>query len=263
LPVSSNDGLIDTSGSNSSVSSSDSCKSFSFYAHLKAVANRSSGNGLVFYASKNPTDAVLVMSQILGSAGGGFSVIGSMLAAQASVPHQDTALAISLLNLWTQAGGAVGAAIGASIWTKRLPEALNARLGSIHNATYINEIYGSIVVARAAEPRDQVIGGKSSPCHIPYPSSGTVRWRYLAYLDAGHYIFLAALILTAVPVVAGFFTSNFYLDTRHNTIEDKEIVMRSAEEVDENVIREKVAQAEEAARRDLGIAPEQYLHQRR
>jgi hypothetical protein len=101
------------------------------------------------------------MSQILGSAGGGFSVIGSMLAAQASVPHQDTALAISLLNLWTQAGGAVGAAIGASIWTKRLPEALTARLGGIHNATYIDEIYGSIVVARAAEPRDQVIGGES------------------------------------------------------------------------------------------------------
>jgi hypothetical protein len=199
------------------------------------------------------------MSQILGSAGGGFSVIGSMLAAQASVPHQDTALAISLLNLWTQAGGAVGAAIGASIWTKRLPEALNARLGSIHNATYIGEIYGSIVVARAAEPRDQVIGGQSIFSVHFYVWLG---WR-AAYLDAGHYIFLAALILTAVPVVAGFFTSNFYLDTRHNAIEDKEIVMRTAEEVDESVIREKVQAAEEAARRDLGIAPEQYLHQRR
>jgi hypothetical protein len=29
----------------------------------------SRGNGLVFYAYKNPSDAVLVMSQILGSAG--------------------------------------------------------------------------------------------------------------------------------------------------------------------------------------------------
>lgn len=108
------------------------------------------------------------MSQILGSAGGGFSVIGSMLAAQASVPHQDTALAISLLNLWTQAGGAVGAAIGASIWTNRLPEALNARLGGIHNATYIGEIYGSITVARAAEPREEVIAGKYPSSFYPY-----------------------------------------------------------------------------------------------
>lgn len=103
------------------------------------------------------------MSQILGSAGGGFSVIGSMLAAQASVPHQDTALAISLLNLWTQAGGAVGAAIGASIWTNRLPEALNKHLGNDLNSTQIADIYGSIVVARLAEPRDKVIAGRSSP----------------------------------------------------------------------------------------------------
>jgi hypothetical protein len=101
------------------------------------------------------------MSQVLGSAGGGFSVIGSMLAAQASVPHQDTALAISLLNLWTQAGGAVGAAIGASIWTNRLPEALAKHLGNDLSATEIAEIYGSIVVARAAEPREKVIAGTS------------------------------------------------------------------------------------------------------
>lgn len=84
-----------------------------------------------------------------------------------------------------------------------------------------------------------------------------------AYKEASHYIFLAALILTAIPVVAGFFTSNFYLDTRHNTIEDKVIVMRSEEETDEAVIREKVQAVEEAARRELGIAPAQALHQRR
>jgi hypothetical protein len=107
------------------------------------------------------------MSQILGSAGGGFSVIGSMLAAQASVPHQDTALAISLLNLWTQAGGAVGAAIGASIWTNRLPEALNKHLGNDLNSTQIADIYGSIVIARAAEPRDKVIAGSFPSSRAP------------------------------------------------------------------------------------------------
>lgn len=198
-----------------------------------------------------------------------------MLAAQASVPHQDTALAISLLNLWTQAGGAVGAAIGASIWTNRLPEMLTKHLSADLNATEIADIYGSILVARAAEPREKVVA---------------------AYQEAGYYIFLPALILTAVPVLAGFLTSNFYrasmsflfffslallpglfskhshevehrqnrtdmtVDTRHNVVEDKEVVMRPEEETEERVLREKVAQAEEEARRQLGIAPEQSLH---
>lgn len=114
-----------------------------------------------------------------------------MLAAQASVPHQDCALAISLLNLWTQAGGAVGAAIGASIWTNRLPEMLNKHLSADLTSTEIAEIYGSIIVARSAEPREKVIA---------------------AYLEAGYYIFLPALILTAAPVLAGFLTSNFYCE---------------------------------------------------
>ena len=50
------------------------------------------------------------------------------------------------------------------------------------------------------------------------------------------------------------------MDTRHNAIEDKEIVMRPEEETEESVVREKVARAEEEARRQLGLLPEQSLH---
>jgi hypothetical protein len=52
------------------------------------------------------------------------------------------------------------------------------------------------------------------------------------------------------------------VDTRHNVVEDKEIVMRPEEETEESVLREKVALAEEEARRQLGFAPEQALHRR-
>jgi hypothetical protein len=40
------------------------------------------------------------------------------------------------------------------------------------------------------------------------------------------------------------------------------IVIRTEEETDEAVIREKVQAAEEAARRDLGMTPELNLHRR-
>jgi hypothetical protein len=52
------------------------------------------------------------------------------------------------------------------------------------------------------------------------------------------------------------------VDDKHNAIEDKVVKFRSAEETDEAVIAEKVAEAEAEARRQLGFAPEQALHRR-
>lgn len=59
--------------------------------------------------------AELVWTQILIGMGGAFSVVGSRVASQASVPHQDLASVIALLSLWTSLGSAVGSAIGESI----------------------------------------------------------------------------------------------------------------------------------------------------
>lgn len=45
-------------------------------------------------------------------------------------------------------------------------------------------------------------------------------------------MFLPALILCFVPLIAGFLTSNFYLDDAHNAIEtNKKIVLRSEAEI--------------------------------
>jgi hypothetical protein len=72
-----------------------------------------------------------------------------------------------------------------------------------------------------------------------------------AYLDAGHYLFLASLILAFIPIIPGIITSNFYLDKRHNAVEAKEVIMRSEAETGDAAIRSKVAVVEEQARRDL------------
>lgn len=69
------------------------------------------------------------------------------------------AIAISLLALWTNIGGSIGSAISAAVWSNKLPKNLNKYLGSYLNATQIEDIYDSIVVARLAEPRDLVIKG--------------------------------------------------------------------------------------------------------
>lgn len=67
------------------------------------------------------------------------------------------AIAISPLALWTDISGSIGSAISAAVWSNKLPKNLNKYLGL--NATQIEDLYDSIVVARLAEPRDLVIEG--------------------------------------------------------------------------------------------------------
>lgn len=89
-------------------------------------------------------------------------------------------------------------------------------------------VYGSIQVARLAEPREEIIR---------------------AYLDTAWYMELPALLIALIPIVAGCLTTNFYLGTSHNAIEtQKEVVMRDSDEVQEDKIRAKAEAAEKAAR---------------
>lgn len=68
-------------------------------------------------------------------------------------------IAMALLALWTSVGGGIGNAISAAVWTDVLPKKLNEHVGSVLNATEIQEIYGSIVVAHLAEPKAEVRQG--------------------------------------------------------------------------------------------------------
>ena len=60
------------------------------------------------------SDAELVWTQILQGFGGGFAAVASQVGAQASVPHADVAVVTAVVLLWTEIGGSVGQAIGAS-----------------------------------------------------------------------------------------------------------------------------------------------------
>ncbi|KAL1689797.1 hypothetical protein GGG16DRAFT_93155 [Schizophyllum commune] len=197
------------------------------YLQLSGLCIRAIGQGIQLYAIKNPSTVVLVMAQVISCLGGSFSVVGSQVAVQASVPHQDMALAAAILSLWTGIGGGIGSAISASVWNDNVPANLAKYIGDTHNATEIADIFGSIIIARDTEPHDLVVK---------------------AYGDSIRPLFIAALVLSIVPILAGFYTTNFYLGTQHNAIEAKEVKILSADETTEEAIREKARRAEEALR---------------
>jgi hypothetical protein len=60
------------------------------------------------------------------------------------VPHQDLAIAIAVLALWTNIGGAISSAISASVWDRRLPANLDKYLGGTYNETFLAEVFGDI-----------------------------------------------------------------------------------------------------------------------
>ncbi|KAK4054221.1 hypothetical protein OIV83_001247 [Microbotryomycetes sp. JL201] len=175
------------------------------WLQLFGLCVRAIAMGLTFWAvGENATDVALVWSQILIGIGGGFSVVGSQVASQASVPHHDLATVISLLALWSQLGSAVGSAIATSIWTNKLPGRLQKHLGGILPDAEIAQIFGSITLARTLPVDVRALAIK-------------------AYDEVVYYLYLPALILAIVPIAAGLATTNFYLGKQTNAVESKEI----------------------------------------
>ncbi|WVQ89262.1 hypothetical protein IAS59_003015 [Cryptococcus gattii] len=199
---------------------------FSVLAGLvQRYTHKFNGMGLNYLSvNGNMSDGVIVMSRVLISIGGGISVTSSQVACQGSVAHQDMALAMAILALWTSIGGSIGSAISASVWNRRVPEALTKYLGSTHNATEIAEIFGSIVIARTTEPRDLVI---------------------TAYNEAVKPLYLAALIMSMLSLAFGILTYDIRLGKAHNSIEKRETVIRSEDEVSPEVIAAKAREVEE------------------
>jgi hypothetical protein len=167
--------------------------------------------GLIFWGvGPNATDVTLVMATLVVSLGGAFSVIGSQVASQASVPHHDMATAISLLSLWSSLGAAIGQAIASAIWTNMMPANLEYYLAGYANSTEIADIYGSITTARTQSPeiRAQVI--KAYDQTVQYP------------------MYLPALILAVIALVPAILTKSFYLGDNQNAVESKKVVARNS-----------------------------------
>lgn len=81
------------------------------------------------------------MSQFLSGAGSAFSSLGSQIASQASVPHQDLALVCALLLLWSSVGGAIGEAVAGQYWGSHMPENLRKYLPASVSDEEVSSFY--------------------------------------------------------------------------------------------------------------------------
>ncbi|PRQ77448.1 hypothetical protein AAT19DRAFT_8516 [Rhodotorula toruloides] len=182
------------------------------YTQVFGLCVRTLGLGLTVNSASS--DAKLVMTQILVSMGGAFSVVGSQVASQASVPHaQDVATAISLLSMLTTLGGAVGSAIAAAVWTSTMPQNLAKKLPQL-SSEEIATIFGSITSARdqPAEIRQGVIS---------------------AYNVTAEHLFIPALSVSFVDIIAGFCAQNYRLGDTQNAIESTKVFVGKDKEKDE------------------------------
>ncbi|KAK5050405.1 hypothetical protein LTR84_003686 [Exophiala bonariae] len=157
--------------------------------------------GLTYWAvGSNASAAALVFSQLLNGMGGAMSVVGTRVASQASVPHQDLASIISQLALWTRLGSSVGSAISSSMYTNTyranlLREGLTAEQATI--------FYGSGTKARA-----QFAWG-----------SETREAGIRAFTKTIRPMFLTALCLSVIPLLAGLVMPNYYLGRTQNVVD--------------------------------------------
>ncbi|KAI5479989.1 MFS transporter, siderophore-iron transporter [Pseudohyphozyma bogoriensis] len=189
-----------------------------FFGLVSGAAQRYTHNGvgLQFYGfGEHATDGVLVAAQIVISIGGGFSVVGTQVGSQGSVPHADTATIIALLSLCSQLGAAAGDAAAACIWTNKVPKALEKHLGAIANSTVIDGIYGDITSAKDAAPAIRAGALQAYTDALQYPS------------------LLPALILCIVPLGACFMCRDYYLGDNQNDIEEsKQLHLKRADHTD-------------------------------
>ncbi|PWN51464.1 MFS general substrate transporter [Violaceomyces palustris] len=118
------------------------------WIQLTGICIRMLGMGITIYArGPNATTVALVWTQILISMGGACSVVGTRVASQGSVPHQDLATVIALLSLWTKLGGAMGSAIAGAVWTGNMLPNMERELPQV-SQTILKSLYASITTVK-------------------------------------------------------------------------------------------------------------------
>lgn len=161
------------------------------------------GMGIMLDGNKATLNTgAMVMAMILVGFGGSMSVVGSRVASQASVPHSDVALAISLLSLWSSIGSAIGSAIVAVIWSNQMPKQLREHLPASATASDIKKLFNS--------PRSiRKLYKMGDPMRI-----GAI----LAYRRTLYYCLTVALGLSFIPLIAALFQNNYYLGKTQNAV---------------------------------------------
>lgn len=174
------------------------------YIQVFGLALKVVGQGLTVWARDGHyTDVTLVMTQILLGIGGACSVVGSQVASQASVPHQDMALVIALLSQWSNIGYAIGSAIAGAIWSGKMRGNLRKYMPDSVSDAQVDTFYGSITKIRQ------------------YPYDSEIRQAAIkAYSDTAYFLFVPALSMTVIPFLVSFLQRNYYLGDSQNAVEN-------------------------------------------
>ena len=145
---------------------------------------------MVRFRSLSNSTFDLVMSQVIGGIGGGFTTLSAQLGVQAVVEHQDIAIVTAVFLTITQIGGAVGGSASGAIWTTFLPRKLREYLPNATDSE-ISDIFGSMSVAIAYQPGTPERDGIN-----------------LAYVEVQRYLNLIALLGLLPCLVCGFMMRN-------------------------------------------------------
>lgn len=150
----------------------------------------------------NANNSALVWPQMLLGLGGAFSNIGTQIASQACVPHQDVALVIALLLQWSTIGYAIGYAIGGALWQSKLPVDMRKYLPSSVNDTMIDDLFNDYTLIQAYDMGTPIREGSKT-----------------AYTHVFYYLCAPALGVTVIAFVVSFFQKNYYLGDSLNGVE--------------------------------------------
>ncbi|KAF2010563.1 MFS general substrate transporter [Aaosphaeria arxii CBS 175.79] len=153
----------------------------------------------------------LVLSQILVGCNS-FQVIGARVGSQASVPHEDLSSVIAILSLWSTLGSSVGYSIAGSIWTTHMISNMRDELPNVPEKT-IQSLYGSIKTLRTKYRFDDPI------------RQGAIR----AYTRTNGVLFVTALVLNIIPIIASLLMPNYYLGKQQNAITNTDMAGQPVE----------------------------------
>lgn len=175
-------------------------KVFQFFGIAMAVL----GAGIMIEGrTASDDDLKIIWSLILNGLCGGFNVVACGVALQASIPHRDMAIAISIFNLIKSIGSSIGSSIATAIWQGQMKLALRKYMPSSVTDDEVLEYFANIT-----NLRDYAFDSEIRQAGIS------------AYREVNFYFYPIALSLQLIRFVAVFIQKNYYLGDTHNAVED-------------------------------------------
>lgn len=156
------------------------------------------GAGLMIHFRGSDGDiGYIIMCQIFIAFSGGILVIGNQMAVMASADHVGVPMMLSLLMMMSSIGGAIGQAVGASIYANTFPKALVSRLPESEQANW-STIY---------------LGGTTTQMSYPMGSQTREAINY-AYGYAQKYECIAATAILVLAIPAIGMWKNYNVDKK-------------------------------------------------